>query len=151
MPANTTPIFPKTPVVQSGTILTADTSYTGTGTAGQKAVVFSAVGTATGFGARIDQIKVKALGSNVATVMRFFVNNGSSNTTASNNFLIFETTLAITTSSNTTALLDNNITITVGSETRPVIPYIPAGYNVFVTLGTAVAAGFQVTIHGGEY
>lgn len=151
MPANTTPIFPLTPKVSYGTITTADTSYTGTGTAGQKAVVFTATGTATGFGARIDQIKVKALGSNVTTVLRFFVNNGSDNTVAANNSLVHEATISQTTTSNVAALVDNNITISVGAETRVPIPYIPAGYNVFVTIGTAVSAGLQVTVHGGEY
>jgi hypothetical protein len=145
MPANTIPIFPKTPKVSWGTVTTANTAKNGTGTV---VTVF----TAGADGARIDQIKVRALGTNVATVMRFFVNNGSANTTAENNSLVHEVTIAATTLSETAALVDNNITLTVNTtETVPPIPYLPAGYKLNVTIGTAVASGLAVTVWGADY
>jgi len=145
MPANTTPIFPLTPKVSWGTVTTANTAKDGTGTV---VTIF----TSGANGARIDQIKVRALGTNVATVLRFFINNGSDNAVAANNSLIHEQTIAATTLSETAMLLDNNINITVNTtETVVPIPYLPAGYKINIAIGTTVAAGLQVTAHGGDY
>lgn len=142
---NTTPIFPKTPKVAWATLTTANTAKNGTGTVG---IVFTA-GT---YGARIDQIKVRALGTNVATVMRFFVNNGSDNTVATNNSLIHEVTIAATTLSEVAALADNNIMIDKNTGEKAVpIPYLPPNHRLIVTIGTTVASGLQVTVHGGDY
>lgn len=135
MPANTTPIFPVTPVVSWGTVATANTAKGGTGT-----VV--TVYTAGANGGRVDYLKVRALGTNVATVLRVFVNNGSDPTTAANNSLFIDWTIAATTSSETAQLLDNLI---------PLDLPLPAGYKLNVTIGTTVAAGLQVTAVGGDY
>lgn len=145
MAANTQPIFPLTPKVAWATITAANIAKDGTGNV---ATVF----TAGADGSRIDQIKVRPLGTNVATVMRFFVNNGNANTTASNNSLIHETTIAASTVSEVAALADYNITIAVNtSETIPPIPYLPPNHRINVTIGTTVSAGLQVTVHGGDY
>jgi hypothetical protein len=143
MAANNTPIFPVTPICSWGTVTTANTAKDGTGTV---VTVF----TAGANGARIDQIKVRALGSNVATVMRFFVNNGSANSSAANNSLVHETTIAATTLSETSQLLDNDILIQKGAIVPP-IPFLPAGYKINVTIGTTVAAGLHITVWGGDY
>lgn len=144
MPVNTIPIFPLTPKLSWGTVATANTAKDGTGT---QVTVF----TAGVNGARIDQIKVRALGTNVATVLRFFVNNGSDNATAANNSLAHETTIAATTLSEVAALTDYDITLTKGTDVFPPIPYLPAGYKINVTIGTTIAAGLQVTCWGGDY
>jgi hypothetical protein len=145
MPANTTPIFPLTPNVSWGLVATENTAKDGTGT---MVTVF----TAGASGARIDQIKVRALGTNIATVLRFFLNNGSTNETAANNALIHEVTVAATTASAVAALADNDITIVKNTtETAVPIPYLPAGYKINVTVGTTIAAGLEVTVHGGDY
>jgi len=144
MPANTSPIFPLTPNVSWGTLATANTAKDGTGTV---VTLF----TAGASGSRIDQIKVRALGSNVATVLRLFVNNGVDPTTATNNSLIHETTIAATTLSETSELADNDILITKGDFVFAPIPFLPAGYKITATIGTTVAAGLQCTIHGGDY
>lgn len=145
MPANTQPIFPLTPKISWGTVTTANTAKDGTGT-----VVTIATGGTNG--SRIDQIKVRALGTNVATALRFFVNNGSANSTPANNSLIHESTIAATTLSEVAALADNDITITKNStETICPIPYLPAGYKINITIGTTVAAGLQVTCHYADY
>lgn len=145
MPANTTPIFPKVPKTSWGKLTTANTATDGTGTTVE---VFAAGDE----GARIDQIKVRALGTNVATVLRLYINNGSTPTVAANNSLIHETTIAATSISQVAALVDNNITITINStETVPPIQALPPGYKIIASIGTAVAAGLQVTVSGGDY
>lgn len=135
MPANTSPIFPLTPNVSWATVTTANTAKDGTGTV---ATVF----TAGSNGGRVDYLKVRALGTNVATVIRVFVNNGSTNATAANNTLIIDQTIAATTNSETAQLVDNLIQLDLS---------LPAGYKINVTIGTTVAAGLQVTGVGGDY
>jgi len=145
MAANTTPIYPLTPKVSwSGTITTANTGKDGTGTV---ATTF----TAGMNGSRIDQIKVRALGTNVATVLRFFINNGNSSATPTNNTLIHEVTVAATTLSESSALADNDLTISKGISVAVPVPFLPAGYKLNCTIGTAVASGLQVTVWGGDY
>ena len=144
MPANTTPIFPLTPNVSWGSLLAANTAKDGTGTV---ATVF----TAGANGSRIDQIKVRGAGTNVATVVRFFINNGLTNATAANNALTHEATIAATTLSETVALTDNDILITKGLSSVCPIPYLPAGYKINATIGTAVSAGLTVSVFGGDY
>lgn len=144
MPANVNPIFPITPKIGSGKVLTANTATDGTGTTVE---VFVAGAN----GAKIDQIKVRPLGTNIATVLRFFVNNGAVPTTAANNTLIHEETMAATTISQVAALADKDVLIAKGSDSVPPIPYLPAGYKILVAVGTTIAAGLQVTVHGGDY
>lgn len=145
MPANVQPIYPLTPKVSWGNVLSANTAKDGTGTV---VTVF----TAGANGSRIDQIKVRALGTNVATVLRFFINNGSTNATAANNTLIHEVTIPATTLSEIAALTDTDVLIAKddGKVAVP-IPYLPAGYKINVVIGTTIAAGLQVTVHGGDY
>lgn len=145
MPANTKPIFPLTPKVSWAKMVAANTAKDGTGTV-------EAAFTAGANGSRIDQIKVRALGTNVATVLRFFINNGLTNATAANNTLMHEVTIPATTLSEVAALADNDVTIPKNStETVVPIPYLPAGYKINCAIGTAVAAGLQVTVSGGDY
>lgn len=139
--ANTLPIFPVTPKVEWGGVAIANTNMDGTGT-----VV--TVYTAGANGSRIDQIKVRASGTNVATVMRFFVNNGSDNSVAANNSLVFEASIAVTTASNEAAMTDNYITMTGGLCP---IPYLPAGYKINITIGTSISGNLQCTVWGGDY
>ena len=145
MPANVTPIFPIRPKVSWGRLTTANTAKDGTGTVVD-------LFTAGADGARIDQIKVRAQGTNVATVLRLFINNGLTNATAANNSLVHETTIAATTLSETAALVDNDITILKNTtETVVPVPFLPAGYKIQATIGTTIAAGIQVTVFGGDY
>lgn len=137
--------YPQNQNVSWGTVATANTAKDGTGT-------IVTVFTAGVNGSRIDQIKVRALGTNVATALRLFVNNGQVNTTAANNSLIHETTIASTTLSEVAALVDNDITIPKNAgDTVPPIQYLPPGYKINVTVGTTIAAGLQVTVEGADY
>jgi hypothetical protein len=134
---NTKPIFSSVPVVGfSGLLKTANTNMDGTGT------VLTAFTADAANGGRIEKLKVRALGTNIATVLRVFINNGSDPTTATNNALYSEMTLAATTASATTALADSELALNLA---------LPAGYKINVTVGTTVAAGFHVIGVGGKY
>lgn len=135
MAANTAPIYPLTPNVAWGTVATANTAKDGTGTV---VTVF----TAGANGARVDKVKIRAAGTNIATVLRVFINNGSTNATAGNNTLFMEATIAITTLSEVAALADNEILLGL---------VLPAGYKVNITIGTTIAAGLAVTGVGGDF
>lgn len=144
---NTQPIFPNRPNIgKTGPITAANTAKDGTGTV---ATAF----TAGANGSKIDRIVVRALGTNVATVMRFFVNDGLG-TAAVNNSLVHETPIAVTTSSEVAALADataNDITSPRGTEFLVPIPYLAPNHKLNVTIGTTVAAGLQVTVFGGDF
>lgn len=136
MPANTVPVYTKTPSITfAGTITTANTAKDGTGT-----VLIPC--TAGANGALMRSISFRALGTNVATVARIFANNGSTNTTAANNALIREVTLAATTLSETSALQHYEVPIGIA---------MPAGYRLLVTIGTTVAAGYSVVGYCSDF
>ena len=136
MPLNTAPIYSAAPIVTWGTIATANTAKDGTGTV---VTVFTADATN---GGRVEKLKVRAAGTNTATVLRIFLNNGSTNATAANNSLYYEATIAATTLSETSALADTEILLQIA---------LPPGYKLNITIGTTVAAGLAVTAVGGRY
>ena len=141
MPANTAPIFSVKGSIQwNPAILTAaNTAKDGTGTV---ATVFTGNAIGNNAGNFVQKLVARALGSNVATVLRVFINNGATNATALNNSLLAEITLPATTLSE------------IAAQTDYVLPLnfaIPAGFKVNCTIGTAVAAGYALTIIGGEY
>lgn len=136
MAANTVPIFCKAPQVNWGTIATANTAKDGTGTV---VTVFTADATNGGY---VQRMICRAAGTNVATVIRVFINNGSTNATAGNNTLIAEYTLAATTLSEVAALANYEIPLNIVLE---------PGFKLNVTIGTTVAAGYAITTVGGKY
>lgn len=138
MAANTAPIFPLVPSIQwhTAALVTANTAYDGTGTVN---TVFTADATN---GSRVDYLKVRAIGTNVATVLRVFINNGATQATAANNTLFMERTIPATTISAVAETADIYIPLDLS---------LPAGYVVNVTIGTTVAAGLRVTAVGGAY
>lgn len=146
MAANTQPIFSRLPDIQWGTadgnggtagpLKTQNTAMDGTGTV---LTVFTSDATNGGFA---QALRCKAAGTNVATVLRVFINNGSTNATLANNTLIGELSLAATIANSLAALAEYNYPLNLA---------LPAGYKVNVTIGTTVAAGWQVTTIGGKY
>jgi hypothetical protein len=136
MALNTAPIYSAAPIINWGTVATANTAKDGTGTV---VTVFTADATN---GGRVEKLKTRALGTNVATVLRVFINNGSTNATAANNSLYSEMTIATTTLSEVAAQVDNELSMQLA---------LPAGYKINIALGTTVAAGLQVTAVGGKY
>ena len=141
MSANTQPIFSALGSIQWGPapLTAANTAKDGTGTVTTIATGNNAGNNAGNF---LQRLVARALGTNVATVLRVFINNGGVNTTAANNTLIGEMTLPATTLSELAAQPDYVL---------PLNFVLPAGYKINVTLGTAVAAGYQVSVIGGQY
>lgn len=147
MAQNTTPIFPLSPINTwvSGAAATAGTPGLTANTAKDAAsgTIYGPIFTAKAVdGSRLDFIKVRSLGTNVATVIRIFINNGSATTTAANNTLYLERTLNATTVSEVAEQPD--IILPLGIS-------LAAGYRIYATFGTAVAAGFHLTAIGGDY
>ena len=138
MPANTSPIFSIAGDAQwsSGAITAANT--TTDLTSGTIYAIFTG-GTN---GSYIQRIRFRHLGTNIATVARVWINNGSTTGSAANNTLWDEITLAANTLSQVAAAINYEL---------PFGFALPAGYVIYVTLGTAVAAGFKATIIGGDY
>ncbi len=137
MPANTAPIFSRTPRIEwVNNVAAANTARDGTGTVD---TVFTADAVNGSF---VNKIILRPRGTNVATVMRVFLNNGLTNATAANNVLIHEIGLVATTASETASLFAAELPLNLA---------LPPGYRLNVTLGTAVAAGFAVAVAGGDY
>lgn len=143
MPANTQPIFSISGDVSNNSatgmnqlITAAANDYTGAGA--NNSLVFTA-GSNGGF---VQRLRFKAGGTNVATVARVFINNGSANTTASNNVFYDEIALPATTASATAGTPTIDLPINIA---------LPAGFRIYVGLGTAVASGWVVTPVAGEY
>lgn len=139
MAVNTQPLFVMTPRNSfTGSVTAANTTRNGTGTVN---LLF----TAGVDGSILNNVLMQALGTNAATMARFFLNNGSDPTVAANNTLIAE----------------RQLTATTASETVPTPPFewvpglkLKGGVTperVYVVLATAVAAGYQFTAFGGDF
>jgi hypothetical protein len=145
MTANTSPIYTLTPHVgwttNDGDGGTAGPVKTGNaavdGTAGTTTVF-----TAGANGSYLQRIRFRAAGTNVATVARVYINNGSSSATNTNNAFWDEITLAATTASSVAALQTYEL---------PLNFPVAAGYKILISLGTTVAAGYTGTLIGGDY
>jgi hypothetical protein len=147
MAQNTNPIFPLVPVNSwvSGTAATAGTPGLSANTTTDltAGTIYGPIFTADATdGSRLDFIKVRSLGTNVATVIRIWINNGSVTTTATNNALYLERTLSATTVSQTAEQPDIILPLNIS---------LAPGCRVYATFGTAVAAGFHLTAIGGDY
>jgi hypothetical protein len=101
--------------------------------------IFTAAATNGGY---VQKIRFRALGTNVATVARVWLNNGGQTTTASSNTLIDEISLPATTASSTSAISNYELPLNFA---------LPAGYSIYVTLGTTVVAGYDICVFGGSY
>ena len=145
MAANTSPIFTLTPDVTwgaadgnggtAGPLKTANTAMDGTGT-------ILTVFTAGVNGSYVSQLIARPTGTNVASVLRVFINNGSTNATIANNALYTELNLPASTANAAAALQGQFALLNFA---------LPASYKINVTLGTTVAAGYVVMVQGGDY
>lgn len=160
MAVTATPIFTQTPNVGAlnallSTAMTNTKAFDGTETAGTAmALVF----TAGADGSRVDQVVCRlsstngaaASGTSAATLVRFWINNGSANTTAGNNIFIGEVAIPATavTALGTSALATYSLTLPTNGLN------LPASYRIYA--GTTVAAGgtniaIAVSVLGGNY
>lgn len=144
MPANIDPIYTREPeVANNGTtgmnqlITAAASDYTGIDA--DTSLVFTTDATN---GSYIERLRFKAGGTNVATVARIYLNNGSAATTATNNTFYGEVSLPATTAIATAATVEIDY---------PMGFAIPAGFRIYVGLATAVSAGWVVTPIAGNY
>lgn len=135
---NTAPIYTGIPDIQwIDAVATANT--TRDLTSGTSYLVFTADATNGGY---LNKIRFAPKGTNIATVARIWINNGSTTGTAANNWLFQEVSLIATTSSETGALNFAEV---------PLDLPLPLGYKIYITLGTTVSAGFMVGVIGGKY
>lgn len=160
MAVTATPIFAQTANVGAlnaiiSTAMTTTTAFDGTSATG---TAMALCYTAGANGSRIDQIQVKfsstngaaAAGTSAATLVRFWINNGSVNTTAGNNIFLGEVALPATavTAASTTANTVYGLAVPVGGLN------IPAGYRIYAGL-TVAAGGTNIAIAintiGGDY
>jgi len=150
MASNRRPYFVKEPLVSisstgganfigpsssSGIVNQANTAFDGTGSLGTTLIE---IATVPAEGAVLKQIVATHLGTNIATVVRIFINNGQSVASGSNNRLFNEFTMPANTASQTTA------------STRYVDDYInqdktlPGGTKIYASSGQTLASGIQL-------
>ena len=139
MPANINPIFTRLGDIQWNTTPILALNATTDLTTGISYVVFTADATNGGY---VQKLRFRPLGTNVATVARVWINNGLTNGTAANNVLFDEISIASSASNNAAALSNYELPLNFA---------LPPGYRLYVTLGTAAAAGFDISVIGGKY
>lgn len=148
MPGNQYPIFSRQGEVSANngvattaclgqTLTVAAGDYTGVN--GNNQIVFTSDANN---GSYIQRLRFKALGTNVTSVARIYMNNGGSNTVANNNILIGEQTLPATTAIATVSTIDLDYPLNMA---------LNPGFRILVGLGTTVAAGWSVSPVGGDY
>ena len=143
MTANVNPIFVIVPNIASDgatgmspTVLTATGDYTGV------SANHVQVWKANTNSSWIERLRFKAIGTNIATVARIYLNNGSTHTTATNNTFYDEVTLPATTATNTAAT--NTIEV-------PMNFAMLSGWTIWVGLATTVVSGWDVSAIGADY
>lgn len=139
----TEPQFVETPIASWAVLTTVDATasknHDGTGTIGSEIFEIFEAGASGGY---VESVKAVSLGTNTASVLRIFINNGSTNTVATNNALYKEVALPTTAISEVAAMAEVEILLGIN---------LPAVYKVLVCLGTAVATGWMVTALGADY
>ena len=118
-------------------ITLAANDYTGAGA--NNSLVFTADATNGSF---VQRLRFKAGGTNVVSVMRIFINNGTTVGTAANNVFYGEISLPATTAIATAATVELDY---------PLGFALPAAFRIYVGLGTAVSAGWVCTAVAGNY
>lgn len=137
MAANTSPIFLRAPKSQ-WSALSASAVTSMDGTDANVKTIFTADVTN---GSKVEDVYIQPLATNTATVVRFWVNNGSSAAVATNNTLVHEEVVPANTIAQTTAA------ITTVWRANLVLP---AGYKLMAAQGVATGQ-MQITAVGGDY
>jgi hypothetical protein len=139
----TDPQFVETPKTSWAVLTTVDaTASKNHDGSSSTAANIPAIFTAGASGGYVESVKAVSQGTNVASVLRLFVNNGSASTTATNNSLYKEVALPATTIAEAAALAEVDVLLGIS---------LPAGYKLLACLGTAVATGWAVTAQGADY
>ena len=142
MAANTSPIYTRTADIQWAVNITAANNTIDI-TSGTSYLCFKADATEGGY---VYYVRLKANPSQntAATVARIWINNGSTTGTDTNSVLFTEQGIPATTTSATAAQSDFTI---------PCNFALPAGYKLYLTLGTAPGGSgeFMAVTVGGKY
>jgi hypothetical protein len=139
---NSEPIFSRVADVQwAESIVTANNTIDIT--SGTSYLVFTADATNGGF-VRNARVKVNPSQNTAATVVRFWLNNGSTTGTSANSAMIGELGLPATTTSATSPQADFDYGLNMA---------LPPGYRIYITVGTAPGGTSELmcTIFGGKY
>ncbi len=136
MAANTSPIYTLVGKIGWANLAAANTAKDGTGTVG---TIFTADATN---GSYVEKLIFRGQAAVAATVIRVFLNNGSTNATAGNNSLIGEYTWGATSSSETVAQASVEV---------PMRMALPPGYKINFTIGAYSTGSMQGTAIGGDY
>lgn len=140
MASNFNPIFTRVADVQwISYIVTANT--TADLTAGTSYLLFTADATNGGYVQKA-RFRSTPAGNTTATVLRLWINNGSTTGTATNNILYDEITLPAVTASGTAAQPSYEIPLNIA---------LPPGYKLYATIHTGSANGWAATVIGGKY
>ena len=115
------------------------TAATGVDGSDLMTTVFTADATNGGFA---HKLKIKPVGTNAATTLRIFINNGSTSGSIQNNILFRESNILAYVISETLAARPHDIDLNLR---------LPLGYKINVCLGTTIAAGVFVTVPGSKY
>jgi hypothetical protein len=138
MSQNTAPIFTQTPNIGIGSIAVSNSVSPFDMTSGASSSLF----TAGASGSYVSKIRIKPSGSTVATVLRFFINNGGSTTVATNNTLYAEISIPAITVSTTLAQNDFEVPLNIA---------IPGSYSIYGIASAFTTGGFEITTIGGNY
>lgn len=148
MPANNDPIYTRVSDIQFAatnpitSAMTAGNISAYNGTDANAVLIYTADATN---GSYVQKVRLKCgaiSGTSAASVMRFFVNNGSTNGTAANNGYIGEMALPVVTVSASAATAEVEYILNLP---------LPPGYRLYAGLGTAVTTGWHVVVIGGKY
>jgi len=141
---NTSPIFTvsgdinwvSSPIIS---VVTGSTSAAYDGTSATQLIHTAGIN-----GSFIQKLVCEAFGTNIASVLRIYINNGSTTATASNNVLYYQYSLPATTQSATVATAHIEI---------PLSLVMPPSYRLYagISCTAALASGWVVTAIGGEY
>jgi hypothetical protein len=121
---------------------TANTAFDGTGTLDTDIWAAFTADATNGSFLRSIVAKPRSTGVGVASVLRLFINNGSTNATATNNALFKELSIPAITATQTAATPDFEIPMNI---------MLPPGYRILYTFGTAPVNTWMVFGVGGDY
>lgn len=136
---NNLPVYPTVPNTGARNVVLTTGNTTKDGSAGTTLVF-----TAGAAGSRLRFLELHAIGTNVASLLRVFLNNGIGAVgTASNNSFIGELPLPVTTLTET-AMTGPPIILPLDRELAP-------GERVYVVLATGVAVGWACVAWGEDF
>ena len=146
MPSNNDPIYSRTCAISTrtaaalGVASNRTSTYDGTNATTDK-ILFTADATNGGY---VQRIRFKALGTNVVSVARIYLNNGAAQTTATNNLFYGEISLPATTASTNAATVDIDYPLNMA---------LPAGFTIIVGVSAAadLASGWTAGVIAGKY